>query len=122
MPIYEYECQECGHQMDALQKISEPVLVKCPACSKDGLKKLVSAPQFRLKGGGWYETDFKKDNQRNLSKSDSEVPKTGKADKADKADKTGKGDKPGGKADSGKSSDGAAAAKTNTKKETTGSK
>lgn len=119
MPIYEYACKSCDHRMDALQKMSDDPLVDCPECGEPTLRRLVSAPKFRLKGQGWYETDFKKDNQRNLSKSDSEAPKT---DKADKADKTDKGDKPAGKAGSGKSSDGAAAAKTNTKKETTGSK
>lgn len=67
MPIYEYECSDCGHRLDALQKISEPVLVRCPACQEDSLKKLMSAPQFRLKGSGWYETDFKKDKRRNIA-------------------------------------------------------
>ncbi|MEO1575100.1 MAG: zinc ribbon domain-containing protein [Pseudomonadota bacterium] len=69
MPIYEYRCEECGHQFDALQKISEDPLTECPACSQHALKKLVSAPNFRLKGGGWYETDFKtdKDKKRNLA-------------------------------------------------------
>ena len=90
MPIYEYRCEECGHQFDALQKISEDPLTECPACSQPALKKLVSAPNFRLKGGGWYETDFKtdKDKKRNLAddgkggdkKSDSKAG--GKSDKS----------------------------------------
>ena len=67
MPIYEYQCDKCGHQLDALQKLSEPVLVTCPACQADSLRRLISAPQFRLKGSGWYETDFKKDKRRNLA-------------------------------------------------------
>ena len=59
MPIYEYQCRECGYRLDALQKMSDPRLRDCPACGRPGLKKLVSAPHFRLKGSGWYETDFK---------------------------------------------------------------
>ncbi len=68
MPFYEYQCRACGHELEALQKVSDPVLRKCPHCGKNQLTKLVSAPVFRLKGGGWYETDFKtdKDNKRNL--------------------------------------------------------
>ena len=84
MPIYEYACQNCEHKLDALQKMSDDPLVDCPECGKAALKRLVSAPRFRLKGGGWYETDFKKDNQRNVLKSDSE---SGKSDKSDKSDK-----------------------------------
>lgn len=67
MPIYEYECQDCGHVFDALQKISDDPLKDCPDCGKASLRKRVSAPNFRLKGGGWYETDFKDKNQRNLA-------------------------------------------------------
>jgi len=66
MPIYEYACKECEHSLDALQKIADALLVDCPACGRPSLKRLLSAPRFRLKGQGWYETDFKKDNQRNL--------------------------------------------------------
>ncbi len=72
MPIYEYECQECGHRHEALQKISEEPLTVCPACNKSALKKLVSAAGFRLSGSGWYETDFKSKNKKNLTKSDSD--------------------------------------------------
>ena len=67
MPIYEYECQACGHQLEALQKVSDAPLRKCPECGKPKLRKLISAPSFRLKGGGWYETDFKSGNKRNLA-------------------------------------------------------
>lgn len=67
MPIYEYQCNDCGHELDALQKISDPPLVSCPGCNADSLRKKISAPQFRLKGSGWYETDFKKDKRRNLA-------------------------------------------------------
>jgi len=68
MPFYEYECTACKFYVEALQKISEPPLRKCPSCKKQRLKKLVSAPVFRLKGAGWYETDFKSDQEqkRNL--------------------------------------------------------
>jgi len=68
MPIYEYRCAACGHHLEALQKMSEGPLRKCPDCGKSQLKRLVSAPQFRLKGSGWYETDFKNKNEtkRNL--------------------------------------------------------
>lgn len=59
MPIYEYQCKECGHQLEAIQRFSDAPLVQCPACEKPGLAKQLSAPSFRLKGGGWYETDFK---------------------------------------------------------------
>jgi putative FmdB family regulatory protein len=72
MPIYEYACKSCGHTLDALQKISDDPLVDCPECGKPQLKRLISAPRFRLKGAGWYETDFKKDNQRNLLKGESD--------------------------------------------------
>lgn len=72
MPIYEYECQECGYRHEALQKISEDPLTECPACNKNALKKLVSAAGFRLSGSGWYETDFKSSNKKNLTKSDSD--------------------------------------------------
>lgn len=72
MPFYEYECSRCGHYTEAMQKISDPPLRKCPACGKQSLRKLVSAPVFRLKGSGWYETDFKtdKDQKRNLAGSE----------------------------------------------------
>ena len=59
MPIYEYQCQSCQHQFDKLQKMRDAPLVDCPECHQAKLKKLVSAPSFRLKGEGWYETDFK---------------------------------------------------------------
>jgi len=64
MPIYEYRCAACGHYLDALQKMSEAPLRKCPECGKSQLRRLVSAPQFRLKGSGWYETDFKGDGEK----------------------------------------------------------
>jgi putative FmdB family regulatory protein len=71
MPIYEYECQACGQVLDALQKVSDEPLVHCPSCGEGALKKLISAPRFRLKGSGWYETDFKDKNRRNIASGDS---------------------------------------------------
>jgi putative FmdB family regulatory protein len=70
MPIYEYRCDDCGHELEAMQKMSDEPLTDCPECGKPALKKLISATGFRLKGGGWYETDFKGGNQRNVAKSD----------------------------------------------------
>ena len=71
MPIYEYRCENCGHELEAVQKISDNPLVKCPNCEADALKKRISASGFRLKGGGWYETDFKSGNKKNVSGSES---------------------------------------------------
>lgn len=70
MPIYEYQCQSCGHNMEALQKISDDPLTDCPACAEPALKKLISAAGFRLGGGGWYETDFKTGSKKNLAGGD----------------------------------------------------
>src|SRR5690606_38725583 len=85
MPFYEYECSACKFYVEVLQKISDAPLKKCPSCGKSALKKLVSAPVFRLKGGGWYETDFKSDQEgkRKLAGSDDAPP----ADE-DRKDKT----------------------------------
>lgn len=78
MPFYEYECRACGAQTEVLQKISDKPLRKCEECGKSSLVKLVSAPIFRLKGGGWYETDFKseQDRKRNLAGDGEEKPKS----------------------------------------------
>jgi putative FmdB family regulatory protein len=67
MPFYEYQCTKCGHDEEVLQKISDKPLKKCPACGKSTMKKKVSAAAFRLKGGGWYETDFKSGNKKNVA-------------------------------------------------------
>ena len=78
MPIYEYRCQSCNHELEAMQKLSDPELSDCPACGKPDLKKLISAVGFRLQGGGWYETDFKKGGaQKNVAKEDT-APKESK--------------------------------------------
>jgi putative FmdB family regulatory protein len=78
MPFYEYECPNCGYHDEVLQKINDKPLKKCPTCGKSGLRKLMTAPVFRLKGSGWYETDFKtdKDNKRNLAGADKEEAKS----------------------------------------------
>lgn len=103
MPFYEYQCPHCGYDDEVLQKITDKPLTKCPSCGRKGLKKLMSAPVFRLKGSGWYETDFKsdKENKRNLAGSDkdeskSEVkPDVKKDSKADAAKtESAKGDAP----------------------------
>jgi len=87
MPIYEYQCQDCGEEIEVLQKINDPPAVNCPVCGKPSLRKKLSAAAFRLKGGGWYETDFKTGNKKNLHG-------------AAEGGSSGGGDKP---ADSGKS-------------------
>jgi putative FmdB family regulatory protein len=76
MPFYEYECRSCGHHLEAMQKMHAAPLRKCPSCGKSTLKRLLSAAAFRLKGGGWYETDFKsdKEGQRNIQGEKAEAP------------------------------------------------
>jgi putative FmdB family regulatory protein len=94
MPFYEYECSNCKFYVEVLQKISDEPLRDCPSCKKPQLKKLVSAPVFRLKGAGWYETDFKGDNEdkRNLADREEAPEKAadtapaGSESKAEKAD------------------------------------
>jgi putative FmdB family regulatory protein len=104
MPFYEYQCGHCGHHLEVMQKISDAPLRKCPECSRRTLKKLVSAPVFRLKGSGWYETDFKseKEEKRNVAgekdekpaetppKPDAAAPKADAVPKPEKADATAK--------------------------------
>src|ERR1043165_5338953 len=116
MPFYEYECSACNHHMEALQKISDEPLRKCPDCGKSALKRLISAPVFRLKGSGWYETDFKSDNEQKRiiagreeaepKSEDKSAAKAGKAAKAETSSDT--------KSDSSKS--GARAAATSERK------
>ncbi len=84
MPIYEYQCQACGHVLDALQKHDDAPLKKCPDCGKPKLKRLLSAPMFLLKGSGWYETDFKSDKERRKNLADRAEP-----EKKDEAAKGG---------------------------------
>lgn len=97
MPIYEYQCEDCGFRHERIQKVSDPVLKKCPSCHQMALKKLISAGAFRLKGSGWYETDFKSGSKKNVlggqekaadSSDSADKPKTGgEGDKADKKPK-----------------------------------
>ena len=105
MPLYGYICKNCEHTLDALQKMSDDPLVDCPECGEAALKRQLSAPRFRLKGQGWYETDFKKDNQRNLH---------GDKDSSDAGDKSDK------KSDDKKSAD--KKSDTPSKSESTGGK
>jgi putative FmdB family regulatory protein len=92
MPFYEYQCKSCGHELEAMQKVSDPLLKKCPHCGKSQLTRLMSAPVFRLKGGGWYETDFKgdKDKQRNLADRPEDAPKETKEADTKAKDEKGK--------------------------------
>ncbi len=101
MPFYEYQCGACGKTHEAMQKVSDPPLRKCPACGKSRLRKLMSAPIFRLKGSGWYETDFKsdQDKKRNLAVDKDDSAKTESA-KTEAAKPEAKADTP--KADTAK--------------------
>jgi putative FmdB family regulatory protein len=102
MPIYEYRCQECGHELEKLQRMSEAALTDCPSCGKAALKRLISAAGFRLKGAGWYETDFKQGNKRNLadggSQSDSSSTSNGAGSSAKESSSTGSSSDSGDKA------------------------
>lgn len=93
MPIYEYQCDACDHKFEVIQKVSDGLLTECPVCKQHKLRKMLTAAAFRLKGGGWYETDFKdKKSQKNT---DSGSDNSGTADKSDKpaAADSGSGDK-----------------------------
>ncbi len=93
MPIYQYNCQSCGHQLEALQKITEDPLIDCPECGASALKKGVTAAAFRLKGTGWYETDFKNKQAKNAKPGEDKKTKTESGgDKAGDAKSSG-GDK-----------------------------
>ncbi|MBM4198306.1 MAG: zinc ribbon domain-containing protein [Gammaproteobacteria bacterium] len=124
MPFYEYECKACGAQTEVLQKITDKPLRKCAECGKNTLIKLVSAPIFRLKGGGWYETDFKteQDKKRNLAGAE------GKEDKAESKGESSADAKADSKADAktdakaDTKADSKTAAKAETKAEAKGGK
>jgi putative FmdB family regulatory protein len=120
MPFYEYECTNCKFYVEALQKISDKPIKQCPSCKKQTMKKLVSAPVFRLKGDGWYETDFKSEEDKKRNLADREEPAEAKTDaKADASkdakpetkDAKAKDAKPAGKG-TGTSKSGASKAKT----------
>jgi len=91
MPIYEYQCQACGHALEALQKMSDAPLVDCPNCNKPELKKQISAAAFKLKGSGWYETDFKNSGKKPAAKTEGNngTSKAAKPAAADKSTKSG---------------------------------
>jgi len=83
MPIYEYECVDCGHRLEAIQKVSDAPLNDCPSCGKAGLKRLISAAGFQLKGTGWYVTDFRDSGRKkNGSKQGGEEKSTGSGEAA----------------------------------------
>ena len=81
MPIYEYKCLICEHQFEVIQRLSDNPVECCPLCNKKSVKKLVSAPSFRLKGGGWYETDFKTGSKKNIVDTKDEKSKQPKEQK-----------------------------------------
>jgi putative FmdB family regulatory protein len=107
MPIYEYQCTECGAEKEVLQKLSDAPLTDCPTCGKSALRKKISAAAFRLKGSGWYETDFKSGNKKNIAgdsgggDSGSNSAKAAGGDGAGASSKSGDktASKPAGKAD-----------------------
>ncbi len=80
MPIYEYRCEACDHELEAIQKMSDPALTQCPECKRESLKKVISAAAFRLKGKGWYETDFKSGSKKNIHDSGSSETKSGNSE------------------------------------------
>lgn len=88
MPIYVFRCESCGNQFDRLQKISDPVPDTCPDCGKQHtVRKQVTAPQFRLAGSGWYETDFKSDKEKKHNLAGDQGSKNSATDKPATADK-----------------------------------
>ena len=117
MPIYEYVCRNCGHELERLQRLSEDPLTECPACETPELKRKISAAGFRLAGGGWYETDFKSDGKRNIAGGEDKTSKSSSATSASsstsdgaKSDTSATSSKP---AASDKKSDSAASKSTN---------
>lgn len=107
MPIYAFICTACGHRFDRLQKLSDADPGACPDCGADAIKRQLTAPSFRLSGGGWYETDFKKDGdrKRNLAGEGGEGARAGDADKADKKADAKPESKPGSKTETKPKSD-----------------
>ena len=118
MPIYEYRCADCGHELEAMQKLSEAPLTDCPACQASRLRKKISPVAFRLKGSGWYETDFKSGQQKNVAAADNGGGQEGEGGAKEPADgdaakpaADGKGDQAkDGKPAAGDAGKGAAAA------------
>ena len=89
MPIYEYKCLKCEHQFEVIQRFTDNPVESCPECNDKSVQKLVSAPSFRLKGGGWYETDFKTGSKKNIVDTKDEKPKQSK-EQTNKTDKSKK--------------------------------
>lgn len=85
MPIYEYQCEACGAHLEKLQKISDPVLKDCPECNEASLKKMISATSFRLKGTGWYETDFKTGKKKHGAEDKAVIDSKASTEKSSKA-------------------------------------
>jgi putative FmdB family regulatory protein len=111
MPIYEYECGECGHRLEALQKLSEPPLTECPECRQAALTKLISPAAFHLKGSGWYVTDFR--DKDKAKEKDKDKAKEGQGNGKAEGEKTAKGDGKEAKADTkGKGDDGGTSEKS----------
>jgi putative FmdB family regulatory protein len=111
MPIYEYQCLACEHELEVLQKVSDKPLQECPDCGEPALKKKVSAAAFRLKGGGWYETDFKTGDKKNIAgdsaPSESAAPASdGGGDKGSSSDRAPSGEKSPGKGEADKTGSG----------------
>lgn len=109
MPIYEYRCDNCAHEFETIQKVSEAPLTTCPACSEETLRKKISASGFRLKGGGWYETDFKGGKKKNVAGDSGADGKSSSpsGDGAGKSDgQNARGDKSSGEKSSGDKSSG----------------
>ena len=119
MPIYEYQCEGCEYEFESLQRMSEPPLTQCPSCGKDLLKKKISAVAFRLKGGGWYETDFKSGDKKNVaSSSDSggESTSSGDSSKSEKSDTKSSDSTSASSTTDGSTKSSSDSADTNTKK------
>jgi len=93
MPIYDYKCSDCGHQIEVIQKFSDEPKTLCVECGKETLKKMVSAPSFRLKGGGWYETDFKTGAKKNIASDDTSSNKKSSTNSSSDSKKQPKQDK-----------------------------
>ena len=93
MPIYDYKCSQCGHEIEVIQKISDKLKTICPKCNTKSLKKLISAPSFSLKGGGWYETDFKTGKKKNISSKESSKSEKSKETSKTNSKKGAKQDK-----------------------------
>ncbi|MEX2353075.1 MAG: zinc ribbon domain-containing protein [Gammaproteobacteria bacterium] len=98
MPIYEYQCGACKHKFEIIQKVTDDLLTQCPECKKQELRKLVTAAAFRLKGSGWYETDFKDKKSKKAAEGDNKAGSSADKDKASDsgADKQGSGSAAGG--------------------------